>query len=280
VGNKITYTGRFLEKETFLHYFRKRFYDAGNGIFINRDPLVYIDGFNYYQNYFTLNYTDPFGQGKRKAVLIIIKKNGKMLKTMRKDFEAAIKWIKNKIKSEKDCKEIFVKTKGKTDPRELAEKTSPVGKAQVHEKHKPKYEDHAHPVRGKHPQSGKPDTDNTPHISGVMGPAAAMGLDDESENSEENSEGSEEECCCLEILVELINPIEASDEIKGWYDDLQYFREVSEMAERLNREFMDRIGSCDKASGSSSDSDFKKNPEYEKWKDVQNALRRAGVVGD
>jgi RHS repeat-associated protein len=44
LGNGYTYTGRFLDRETGLHYFRYRYYDAGLGRFVGRDPIVASHG--------------------------------------------------------------------------------------------------------------------------------------------------------------------------------------------------------------------------------------------
>jgi RHS repeat-associated protein len=62
-GNPWTFTGRRLDQETGLMYFRFRYYDTGLGRFIGRDPLGYVDGANMYQYCFSdpLNFTDPFG---------------------------------------------------------------------------------------------------------------------------------------------------------------------------------------------------------------------------
>jgi len=60
-GQQIGYTGRYLDKETGLWYFRARYYSGSLGRFISRDPLEYVDGFNMYAANFVPNETDPFG---------------------------------------------------------------------------------------------------------------------------------------------------------------------------------------------------------------------------
>jgi RHS repeat-associated protein len=48
VGNPLTYTGRRLDGETGLMYYRARYYDVNMGRFIGRDPVNYNSGFNLY----------------------------------------------------------------------------------------------------------------------------------------------------------------------------------------------------------------------------------------
>jgi RHS repeat-associated protein len=59
------YTGRRLDLETALYYFRARYYHAQLGRFISRDPIGYVDGMNLYRAYFVPGQTDP--QGLRKV---------------------------------------------------------------------------------------------------------------------------------------------------------------------------------------------------------------------
>jgi RHS repeat-associated protein len=49
VGNPYLFTGRRLDEETGLYYYRARYYDAGKGRFLQRDPLGYVDGMNLYE---------------------------------------------------------------------------------------------------------------------------------------------------------------------------------------------------------------------------------------
>ena len=44
-----------------LYYFRARYYSGELGRFINRDPLLYVDGMSLYRAYFVVNGVDPSG---------------------------------------------------------------------------------------------------------------------------------------------------------------------------------------------------------------------------
>ncbi|MBU1043189.1 MAG: RHS repeat-associated core domain-containing protein [Candidatus Omnitrophica bacterium] len=46
--NEITYTGRWLDEDTGLYFYRARWYDADNGRFISRDPIGIAGGINLY----------------------------------------------------------------------------------------------------------------------------------------------------------------------------------------------------------------------------------------
>jgi RHS repeat-associated protein len=61
VGNPFTFTGRELDSETRLMYYRARTFDAVQGRFRQRDPREYVDGVNLYQAYFAPNGVDPSG---------------------------------------------------------------------------------------------------------------------------------------------------------------------------------------------------------------------------
>jgi RHS repeat-associated protein len=63
IGNRYMFTGRELDEETGLYYYRARYYDSAKGRFLERDPLEDIDGPNLYE-YVDSNptrYTDPTG---------------------------------------------------------------------------------------------------------------------------------------------------------------------------------------------------------------------------
>jgi RHS repeat-associated protein len=63
VDNEYWYTGRRLDKESELWYFRARYFDSEMGTFISRDPLGYVDGMTIYAGYFSAGLgVDPFGQ--------------------------------------------------------------------------------------------------------------------------------------------------------------------------------------------------------------------------
>ena len=62
-NNSYGYTGRRLDSDTGLWYFRARYFDEELGRFIARDPLVYVDGTNLFQYCISnpLNFVDPQG---------------------------------------------------------------------------------------------------------------------------------------------------------------------------------------------------------------------------
>jgi RHS repeat-associated protein len=60
-GNQVGFTGRYLDKETGLWYFRARYYSGSLGRFVGRDPLGYVDGNSLYRAYFSPNALDPAG---------------------------------------------------------------------------------------------------------------------------------------------------------------------------------------------------------------------------
>jgi len=60
-GNGLTFTGRRLDAETGLYYFRNRYYSSELGRFIGRDPLGYVDGMSLYAGYYVPNGVDPHG---------------------------------------------------------------------------------------------------------------------------------------------------------------------------------------------------------------------------
>jgi RHS repeat-associated protein len=49
IGNSYLFTGRQWDEESGLHYYRARYYDCEGGRFLQRDPLGYIEGPNFYQ---------------------------------------------------------------------------------------------------------------------------------------------------------------------------------------------------------------------------------------
>ena len=63
------YTGRRLDPETGLYYYRNRYYSADLGRFLSHDPLDYVDGMNLYAYVAgdPVNFTDPMGLTKAKV---------------------------------------------------------------------------------------------------------------------------------------------------------------------------------------------------------------------
>jgi RHS repeat-associated protein len=82
IGNPWVFTGRQLDEETGLYYYRERFYDTFKGRFLQRDPLGYVDGYNLYAYVRSnpVNLTDPSGLDPDR------------LDISRADFE---KWLKD-----------------------------------------------------------------------------------------------------------------------------------------------------------------------------------------
>ena len=62
IGNAYLFTGRRLDPETGMYYYRYRYYSAELGRFVSRDPIGYVDGMNLYRGYFVPNMLDPSGK--------------------------------------------------------------------------------------------------------------------------------------------------------------------------------------------------------------------------
>jgi len=63
IGNSYFFTGRRLDEEAGLYYYRARYYDADKGRFLQTDPLGYFNGINLYEYVSSLptHFLDPFG---------------------------------------------------------------------------------------------------------------------------------------------------------------------------------------------------------------------------
>jgi RHS repeat-associated protein len=60
-GLSVAYTGRKLDRESGLYFFRARYHDPRLGRFTTRDPLFYPDGPNAYAGWFGVKDQDPEG---------------------------------------------------------------------------------------------------------------------------------------------------------------------------------------------------------------------------
>ncbi len=93
IGNPYLFTGRRMDGETGLYYFRARFYDPEQGRFLSRDPSGYADGMGMYEYVAgnPLNYSDPTGMKfiiDRKPILTINESSQKKFN------EAKVKFLK------------------------------------------------------------------------------------------------------------------------------------------------------------------------------------------
>ena len=62
-NNNYGFTGRYIDQETGLWYFRARYFSDDLGRFISRDPLGYVDGMSLYNGYFAQHFlVDPEGK--------------------------------------------------------------------------------------------------------------------------------------------------------------------------------------------------------------------------
>jgi RHS repeat-associated protein len=75
IDTRFTYTGRELDKESGLYYYRARYYDAAVGGFISVDPIGFRAGdSNLYRYVFNspTNYTDPSGEFVFLPLLVVM----------------------------------------------------------------------------------------------------------------------------------------------------------------------------------------------------------------
>jgi RHS repeat-associated protein len=75
LDNNITYTGRWLEPETGLYYYRARYYDSGVGRFLKRDSIgFWAKDLNFYRyaNNNSINYYDPIGLDSKPTEWMMI----------------------------------------------------------------------------------------------------------------------------------------------------------------------------------------------------------------
>ena len=73
VDNPYLFTGRRLDAESGLYYFRARYHDANLGRFISRDPMQYVDGHSLYAAYFGQHFgIDPSGKIEPVTTVAIV----------------------------------------------------------------------------------------------------------------------------------------------------------------------------------------------------------------
>ena len=74
VDNPYLFTGRRLDDETSLYYYRARYYSPSLGRFVQRDTLGYVDGMNLYEfvKGNPINWIDPMGKWTQKGVLTLL----------------------------------------------------------------------------------------------------------------------------------------------------------------------------------------------------------------
>ncbi|MDP2938467.1 MAG: RHS repeat-associated core domain-containing protein [Candidatus Omnitrophota bacterium] len=69
IGNRFYFTGRELDEESGLYYYRSRYYSPTIGRFLQRDPIGYYDSMNLYAYVYNnpVNWIDPIGWSKQKS---------------------------------------------------------------------------------------------------------------------------------------------------------------------------------------------------------------------
>ena len=70
IGNPWQFTGRQLDEETGLYFYRARYYDSAKGRFLERDPLAYVNGGNLYE--YVQSSPTKFADPDGKALVVIL----------------------------------------------------------------------------------------------------------------------------------------------------------------------------------------------------------------
>jgi RHS repeat-associated protein len=139
VANPFGYTGREIDSETGLYFYRRRYYDPSTGKFLSEDPTHFAGGIDFYSYVFNnpQNWIDPFGKQTNSVdsslLQAIAKGNSAEIEEILKDADEVLsdrakqlgKDAIQKLRSKaKDW--IAKKCKGSVNnefPRELQEKT-------------------------------------------------------------------------------------------------------------------------------------------------------------
>ena len=108
--NPYTFTGRRLDDESGIYYYRNRYYHAQLGRFVSRDPVGFQDGMNLYQytRSNSIRFTDPSGKksnppiGRAKQWCDYVKNNRCWFVTKR--FIEAQEWCACLTWHERECK--------------------------------------------------------------------------------------------------------------------------------------------------------------------------------
>ena len=138
VDNDFLYTGRQLDKEADLYYYRNRYYDPPTGRFITKDPIGLLGGINpyIYVNNNPTNYIDPYGNIALDAPISIAIGLAALYITnpeFRKAMETALERGVNRIKeiSEEIASQCPLFTKNEEKSEEDSKKHTPEQEALV-----------------------------------------------------------------------------------------------------------------------------------------------------
>ncbi len=115
-ATNILFTGRPLDQETGLYYFRARYYEPELGTFISRDPLGFVDGQSVYQGWFLQKFlTDATGLAI-KGDPVIGKEYRFKSRYCRDHWKCTPSTLVEKVCKDEVVKEITHITTGRTQP--------------------------------------------------------------------------------------------------------------------------------------------------------------------